>query len=53
MSHIVEKLLMRGYNFDLDLTSIGGLHIKLWASTVVGSPILGISGLPLGSPGTK
>jgi len=30
-----------------------GLHTKLWAPKVVGVPILGISKLPLGSPGTK
>jgi len=53
VSHIVEKLLTRCYNFDLDLTSIRGLHIKLWASKVVGVPILEISRLPLGSLGTK
>jgi hypothetical protein len=29
------------------------LHIKLWASKVVGVPILGISGLSLRSPVTK
>jgi hypothetical protein len=43
------KGLNEGYKFSLDLTSIGGLHIKLWAKV----PILGISGLPLGSLGTK
>jgi hypothetical protein len=47
------KVFDEGYNFALDLISIGGLHIKLWAPKVVGVPILGISGLPLGSPGTK
>jgi hypothetical protein len=35
-----------GYNFDLDLTSIRGLHKKLWASKVAGIPISRISGLP-------
>jgi hypothetical protein len=44
------KALNEGYNFDLDLTSIKGLHAKLWDSKVARVPILG---LPLGSPGTK
>jgi hypothetical protein len=39
------KNLDVAYNFALDLTSIEGLHKKLWASKVVGVPILGISGL--------
>jgi len=39
------KALKKGYNFVLDLISIGGLHIKLWGSKVMG--------LPFGSPGTK
>jgi len=47
------KALDKGYNFYLDLTSIRGLHTKLWASKVVGVSILGISKLPLGSPATK
>jgi hypothetical protein len=29
----------KGYNFGLNLTSIGGLHIELWASKVVKVPI--------------
>jgi hypothetical protein len=33
------KALDKGYNFALDLTSIGGLHIKLWISKVVRVPI--------------
>jgi hypothetical protein len=41
------KALDEGYNFAIDLTSIKGLNTKLWASKVVGVPILGISGLPL------
>ncbi len=41
------------YNFLLDLILIGGLQRKLWIPKVVGVPSLGISGLPLGSPGTK
>jgi hypothetical protein len=47
------KALDKSYNFALNFTSIGGLHTKLWASKVAGVPILGISGFPLGSPGTK
>jgi hypothetical protein len=53
VSHIVGNLSTRGYNFDLDLISIGGLHTKLWASKVVGVSTLGILGLPLGSPRIK
>jgi hypothetical protein len=33
--------------------SIGGMHIKLCGPEVVGIPTLAISGLPLGSLGTK
>jgi len=33
--------------------SIGGLCTKLWGPKVTGVPILGISGLPFGSLGTK
>jgi hypothetical protein len=47
------KTLNKGYNFASNLTSIGDLHTKLWAPKVVGVPILGISGLPLGSSRTK
>jgi hypothetical protein len=46
------KALNEGYNVSLYLTSIGGLHKKLWASKVARIPIMGISGLPLRSPGT-
>jgi hypothetical protein len=42
------KTLNKGYNFSLDLTSIGGLHTKLRASKVARVPILGS-----GSLGTK
>jgi len=45
--------LDEGYNFALDLISIGGLNTKSWASNVAGVPISGILGFPLGSPGTK
>jgi hypothetical protein len=51
--HIHWKALDEGYNFALDLTSIKGLHTKLWAPKVVGVPTLRISWLPFGSPGTK
>jgi hypothetical protein len=37
----------------LDLIAIGGLHKKLCALKVAGVPVVAISGLPLGSPGTK
>jgi hypothetical protein len=47
------KDLNEGYNFDLDLISMGGLYAKLCAPKVVGVPNLGISGFPLGSLGTK
>ncbi len=47
------KTLNKGYNFALNLTSIKGMHIKLWASRIVGVSIFGISGLPFGNPGTK
>jgi hypothetical protein len=47
------KALNEGYNFALDLISIGGLQAKLWAPKVTRVPTVGISGLPLGSPRTK
>jgi hypothetical protein len=47
------KALDEGYNFAWDIISIRGLHTKLWASKVIKVLILGISGLPLGSPRTK
>ncbi len=47
------KALDKGYNFSLDLIVIGGLHTKLWAPKVTKVPAMGISGLPLGSLGTK
>jgi hypothetical protein len=47
------KVVNKGYNFALGLTSIEGLHAKLWASKVTKVPILGISRLLIGSPGTK
>jgi hypothetical protein len=39
------KAFDEGYNFALDLISIGGLHTKLWAPKVAGVPTLGILGL--------
>jgi hypothetical protein len=47
------KALDEGYNFALDLIAIRGLHKKLCALKVVGVPVVGILGLPFGSPGTK
>jgi hypothetical protein len=47
------KALDKGYNFALDRISIQGLLAKLWGSKVAGVPTLAISGLPLGSFGTK
>jgi hypothetical protein len=37
------KALDEGYNFAWNLTSIEGLHTKLWASKVARVPILGLS----------
>jgi hypothetical protein len=47
------KALDEGYNFSLDLITIGGLHVMLWTPKVAGVRTVGISGLPLGSLGTK
>jgi hypothetical protein len=47
------KALDEGYNFGWDLVPIGGLHQKLWSRKVAELPSLAISGLPLGSLGTK
>jgi hypothetical protein len=47
------KALDEGYNFVLDFIANGGLHAKLCSPKVVGVPVVEISGLPLGSPGTK
>jgi len=47
------KTLDKGYDFDLDLISIGGLHAKVWAAKIVGVPVVGISGLSFGNPGMK
>jgi hypothetical protein len=47
------KALNQGYNFALDLIIIGGLQRKLCALKVARIPVVRISGLPLGSLGTK
>jgi hypothetical protein len=47
------KAFDENYNFTLDLISIEGLHANLWACKVAGIQVVGISGLPLGSPRTK
>jgi hypothetical protein len=47
------KALDKCYNFALYLISIGGLQRNLWALKVAKVPSLTISGLPLGSLGTK
>jgi hypothetical protein len=45
--------LDKDYNVASNFILIEGLHKKLWAPKVTIKPTLGISGLPLGSPGTK
>ncbi len=47
------KDLDNGYNFALNLISIGGLHTKLCAPKAVGVSVVRISGLPFRSPWTK
>jgi hypothetical protein len=47
------KALDEGYNFASDLIVIRGLHKTLCAFKVTGVPVVEISGLPFGSPGTK
>jgi hypothetical protein len=47
------KDLNEGYNFAFDRIAIRGLHKKLWAPKVAGVQMVGILGLPLGSPRTK
>jgi hypothetical protein len=42
-----------GYNFALNLTSIEGLHTKLWGFKIARISISKISRLPLGNPETK
>jgi hypothetical protein len=47
------KVVEEVYNFASGLITIGGFHAKLCASKVAKVPIVGILGLPLGSPITK
>jgi hypothetical protein len=47
------KNFNESYNFVSKFISIRSLHTKLWGPKIVGVPILGSSGLPLGSPKTK
>jgi len=47
------KALDKCYNFALNFISIKGLHAKLWTPKVAGVSVVGVSGLPLGSPKTK
>ncbi len=42
----IWKTFDKKYNFSLDLTSIRGLHKKLWASKVTKVPILGNCAIP-------
>ncbi len=53
MRHVFEKFLNEGYNFALDLISIGSLNAKLWTPKVTRVPTLVILGLPFESPRTK
>jgi len=46
------KNLDNGYYFALDLISIGGLHAKLWGPKIAKVLVVGILGLPFGSPGS-
>jgi hypothetical protein len=47
------KDLDEGYNFASDFISIKDLNTKFWAPKVTRVIVVGISRLPLGSPGTK
>jgi len=51
--HIPLESSRRGLQLCFRLISIGGLHTKLWGPKVAKVLILAISGLPLGSLGTK
>jgi hypothetical protein len=46
------KALDESYNFASDRIEIRGLLVKVWGSKVAGVLAGGISGLPLGSPGS-
>jgi hypothetical protein len=48
-----SKALNEGYNFALDLITIGGLHIELCDPKIARVLALKISRLPFGSLGTK
>jgi hypothetical protein len=50
MCHISLETLDKGYNFSSNLTSIKGLHKKLWALKVVGALILRIVRFPIWEP---
>jgi hypothetical protein len=47
------KAFSEGYNFALDFILIGIVHAKLCTPKVAKVPVVGISVLPLKSPGTK
>jgi hypothetical protein len=47
------KDLDKGYNFPLDLLSIGGQHTKLWDPKIMGILNLAILKLPFGNLETK
>jgi hypothetical protein len=47
------KDLDKSYNFASNLIAIKGLQAKLYAPKVVVLPVVGILGLPLGSPRIK
>jgi hypothetical protein len=47
------KALDEGYNFALNFVAIRGLHKTLCALKIAGVSTIGISGFPLGNPGTK
>ncbi len=47
------KVLDEGYNVSLDIISIESLNTKLWGPKVAKILVVGILGLPLGSPRTK
>jgi hypothetical protein len=49
----LKKAFEEGYNFALNLIVIEGLHRKLRVLKIAVIPVVGISRLPLGSPGTK
>ncbi len=49
----IWKALNEGYNFALNLISVGGLYAKLWGPKIAEVSTLGISGLSFGSLETK